>query len=63
MVQLEHGIKIDGKEYFIILDNDGADELERNWLEYQDIKALYISKDVLLTTAKAVIGRAFSLMI
>lgn len=52
MVQLEHGIKIDGKEYFIILDDDGADELERNWHEYQDIKELYISKDVLLTTAQ-----------
>lgn len=52
MVQLEHGIKIDGREYFIILDDDGADELERQWHEYPDIKALYISKDVLLTTAQ-----------
>lgn len=52
MVQLEHGIRIDGREYFIILDDDEADELERNWHEYPDIKALYISKDVLLTTAQ-----------
>lgn len=52
MIQLEHGIKIDGREYFIILDDDGADELERQWHEYPDIKALYISKDVLLTTAQ-----------
>lgn len=52
MVQLEHGIKIDGREYFIILDDDGADELEQHWHEYPAIKALYISRDVLLTTAQ-----------
>lgn len=52
MVQLEHGIKIDSREYFIVLDDDGADELEQHWYEYSNIKALYISKDVLLTTAQ-----------
>ena len=52
MVQLEHGIKIDSREYFIVLDDDGADELEQHWHEYPGIKALYISKDVLLTTAQ-----------
>lgn len=52
MVQLEHGIKIDNKEYLIVLSDDEADELEQNWNEYPDIKALYISKDVLLTTSQ-----------
>lgn len=52
MVQLEHGIKIDNKEYLIVLSDDEADELERRWNEYTNIKALYISKDVLLTTAQ-----------
>ncbi|MCM1500324.1 MAG: site-specific DNA-methyltransferase [Clostridium sp.] len=52
MVQLEHGIKIDNKEYLIILDDDGADNLEQHWDEYPEIKALYISRDVLLTTAQ-----------
>lgn len=52
MVQLEHGIKIDNKEYFVILDDDEADELEQHWKEYTNIKALYVSKDVLLTTSQ-----------
>ena len=52
MVQIEHGIKIDSREYFIILDDDEADELEQHWHEYPDIKALYISKNVLLTTVQ-----------
>lgn len=52
MVQLEHGIKIDNKEYLIILDDNGADKLERHWSEYPNIKELYVSKDVLLTTSQ-----------
>ncbi len=52
MVQLEHGIKIDSREYFIVLDDDEADKLEQHWHEYPNIKALYLSKDVLLTTAQ-----------
>lgn len=52
MVQLEHGIKIDNKEYFIVLSDDEADELEQHWNRYTNIKALYISKDVLLTTSQ-----------
>ncbi len=52
MVQLEHGIKIDSREYFIVLDDDEADELEQHWHEYPNIKALYLSKDVLLTTTQ-----------
>lgn len=50
MVQLEHGIKVDGKQYIILLDDEAADELEKNWSKYSDLKALYISKNVLLTT-------------
>ena len=50
MVQLEHGVKIDGKQYLILLDDDAVDELEKHWNEHGDVKALYISKNVLLTT-------------
>lgn len=49
MIQLEHGIKIDSREYFVVLDDDEADKLEQHWHEYSNIKALYLSKDVLLT--------------
>lgn len=52
MVQLEHGIKIDNKEYLIVLSDNEADDLEQHWSEYPNMKALYISKDVLLTTSQ-----------
>ena len=50
MIQLEHGIKLDGRKYVMILNDEEADELALNWKEYPDIKALYVSKNVLFTT-------------
>ena len=50
MIQLEHGIKLDGKEYIMILDDDEADRLALHWSEYSGVKALYVSKNVLFTT-------------
>ena len=50
MVQLEHGVKMDGKRYVMVLDDDEADELAAHWNEYPDVKALYVSKNVLFTT-------------
>ena len=50
MVQLEHGIKLDGKHYIMVMDDDEADELAAHWSEYSDVKALYVSKNVLFTT-------------
>lgn len=50
MIQLEHGIKLDGQNYIMVLDDDEADELAAHWNEYPNVKALYVSKDVLLTT-------------
>lgn len=50
MIQLEHGVKIDGNNYIMVMSDDEADDLERHWDEHQDVKALYISKNVLLTT-------------
>ncbi|MCH5250391.1 MAG: site-specific DNA-methyltransferase [Lachnospiraceae bacterium] len=49
MIQLEHGIKIDDCQYMLLLNDEEADELERCWNEYSDIKAIYISQNVLLT--------------
>ena len=34
----------------MVLSDEEADELQRHWNEYQDIKAIYISRKVLLTT-------------
>ncbi len=50
MVQLEHGVKLDGREYLICLSDEEADALEQHWDEYTDAKALYVSKNVLFTT-------------
>lgn len=49
MIQLEHGIKIDDCHYMLLLSDEEADELERCWNEYSDIKAIYVSQNVLLT--------------
>mgnify|MGYP000802086047 CR=1 FL=1 len=50
MVQLEHCIKLDGKHYIMVMDDEEADEIAAHWSEYPDVKALYVSKNVLFTT-------------
>ena len=50
MIQLEHGVNIDDRHYVMVLSDEEADELQRHWNEYPDIKAIYISRKVLLTT-------------
>ena len=50
MIQLEHGVDIDGKEYIMILTDAEMDELEANWQDYPNAKAIYISKSVMMTT-------------
>ena len=52
MVQLEYGVKIDNKAFLLILDDESADEITAHWDEYSDVKAIFISRDVLLTTAQ-----------
>ena len=52
MIQLEHGVKLDGKKYIMVLSDDEADALAEHWGEYPDVKALYVSKNVLFTTAQ-----------
>ncbi|MCM1440819.1 MAG: site-specific DNA-methyltransferase [Roseburia sp.] len=50
MIQLEHGVKIDGSQYRMIMSDTEADELQKHIKEQGVIKALYVSKNVLLTT-------------
>ena len=50
MIQLEHGIKLDGKEYLMVLTDEEADELASHWQDYPDLKGIYLSSNVLLTT-------------
>ncbi len=55
MIQLEHGIIIDDNSYIMIMSDDEADELEKKWSEYNGIKAIYVSQDVLLTASQEVL--------
>jgi adenine-specific DNA-methyltransferase len=50
MIQLEHGIKLDGKQYIMVMSDEEADKLAAHWNEYPEVKVLYVSKNVLLTT-------------
>ena len=50
MIQLEHGVKIDGSQYLMVMSDGEADELQAHWSEYEGVKAIYASKDVLFTT-------------
>lgn len=55
MIQLERGIKLDNESYFMIMSDEEADELERNWNQYADVKAIYVAQDVLLTASQEVL--------
>ena len=50
MIQLENGVKVDGDKYTIIYTDEEADELEKKWKKYSNLKTIYISRDVLLST-------------
>ena len=50
MVQLEHGVRIDGQHYIMVMSDEEADALEQNWSNYTDVQAMYISKNVLFTS-------------
>ena len=50
MIQLEHGVKLDGKQYIMIMSDEEVDELAAHWDDYPDVKVLYVSSDVLFTT-------------
>lgn len=50
MIQLEHGVKIDGSQYLMVMSDKEADELQKHFDKYNGVKALYVSKNVLLTT-------------
>lgn len=50
MIQLEQGIKLDGKQYLMVLSDEEADALASHWQDYPDMKGIYLSSNVLLTT-------------
>jgi len=50
MIELEHGIEVDDKQYLIILSEEEADAIEANWHQYTEVKRIFVSRNVLLTT-------------
>lgn len=52
MIQLQYGIKIDKQKYVIIMDDEEMDEFERNFAQYDDLQALFINQDVLLSSSQ-----------
>lgn len=55
MIQLENGIKLDDRNYLMMLTDEQADEISSHWGQYPDVKAIYLSKNVLLTTEQEAI--------
>jgi len=50
MVQLEHGVKLDGTSYILILSDEEADELEKKIDNIEGLQGIYVSRNVMLTT-------------
>ncbi len=49
MIQLEYGVKVDGGEYVMIMDDEEMDTFETHFSEYSDLKVVFVSQDILLS--------------
>lgn len=52
MIQLEYGVSINNSQYIMVIDDDEMDELEENFNYYKNLKAVFLSQDVLLSTSQ-----------
>lgn len=52
MIQLQYGVKVDAQKYIMIMDDEEMDEFENHFNDYENIKAVFINQDVLLTTSQ-----------
>ena len=52
MIQIEYGVKVDGEHYILLLDDDDADEVERQLVSLNDLEVLFVSKNVMLTSSQ-----------
>lgn len=52
MIQLQYGVKVDNQKYIMIMDDEEMDELEKHFNDYENIEAIFINQDVLLTTSQ-----------
>lgn len=52
MVELENGVTLDNKKHIIVLSDEEADRLEKDWDNYDEVKGIYVSRNVLFTTSQ-----------
>lgn len=52
MIQLQYGVKVDNQNYIMIMDDEEMDEFEKHFNDYENIEAVFINQDVLLTTSQ-----------
>ena len=52
MIQLQYGVKVDDQKYIMIMDDEEMDEFEKHFNDYENIEAVFINQDVLLTTSQ-----------
>lgn len=55
MIQLQYGVKVDGKKFVLIMDDEEMDDFEENYQEYDNVEAIFINQDVLLSTSQEVL--------
>ena len=53
MIQIENAIQVDGKKYVVLLKDSDADELEKKWDRNNPPRAIYLSREVLLSTEQS----------
>lgn len=52
MIQLQLGSKVDNEKYVIIMDDEEMDEMEKNFVEYINLQAVFINQDVLWSASQ-----------
>lgn len=60
MIQLEYGVRVDGRKYVMIMSDEEMDDFERNRTEYEDLEAVFVSQDVLLSAKQEQMLRELS---
>lgn len=60
MIQLEYGVRVDGKRYVMIMTDEEMDDFERNRTKYKDLRAVFVSQDVLLSAKQEQMLRELS---
>ena len=52
MIQLQYGVKVDNKKYVIIMSDEEMDEFEQNIEKHENLQAVFINQDVLLSSSQ-----------